>query len=237
MPLGNSSRRNAATIELQNFIPEHYSVSSPPRDDAHLDAVLLRAYPGARSNLKRRILACALDCFNEHGMEATSIDLIKLRAETSVGAIYHHFKSKEGVAAALYFLALDDQSRLFEARLGTADEVEKAIKTMVGSYLEWVVSQPELARFLLQARAYVARGPHANELAERNRGRFKPLIDWMILGTVAGRLRTLPRETYAPLLIGQAESYCRAWLSGRVKVAPTVHTEVFAEAAWRTLAV
>lgn len=211
-------------------------MSTPPLDDAHLVAVLLRAHPGARSNLKRRILACALACFNEHGMAFTSIDLIKARAETSVGAIYHHFKSKEGVAAALYFLALDDQSRLFEARLGKADDVEIAIKTMVSCYLEWVTSQPELARFLLQARTYVAQGPHADQLAERNKGRFNPLIEWIVHGAGSGHLRALPRETYAPLLIGQAESYCRAWLSGRVKVLPTVHTEVFAEAAWRSLA-
>jgi AcrR family transcriptional regulator len=202
-----------------------------------LDAALMRAHPGARSRLKRHILARALACFNEHGMEGTTIELIKMRAETSVGAIYHHFKSKEGVAAALYFLALDDQSCLFDAHLDKADEVEKAIKTMVGSYLEWVVAQPELARFLFQARTYVSSGPHADELANRNTGRHKPLIEWIIRGTVAGQLRVLPRETYAPLLIGQAESYCRAWLSGRVKVAPTTHTKVFAEAAWRTLAV
>lgn len=196
----------------------------------------MRAHPGSRSRLKRHILSCALACFNEHGMEGTTIELIKMRADTSVGAIYHHFKSKEGVAAALYFLALDDQSQLFDARLGKADEVEKAIKTMVGSYLEWVATQPELARFLLQARTYVAGGPHADELAKRNKGRYKPLIEWITRGAVAGQLRVLPRETYASLLIGPSESYCRAWLSGRVKVAPTVQTEVFAEAAWRSLA-
>jgi len=50
-----------------------------------------------------QILLDALDCFLEQGIETTSIEMIRAKSESSVGAIYHHFKNKEGIVAALFF--------------------------------------------------------------------------------------------------------------------------------------
>ncbi|MFY1373430.1 TetR/AcrR family transcriptional regulator, partial [Acinetobacter baumannii] len=74
--------------------------------------LLERLYPGRRAALKRQILLDALDCFLEQGIETTSIEMIRAKSESSVGAIYHHFKNKEGIVAALFFSALDDQTAL-----------------------------------------------------------------------------------------------------------------------------
>ena len=75
-------------------------------------AVLERAYPGGRAQLKRRMLQGALACFNEHGIEPTTIEMILTRCDASVGNLYHHFGSKEGLVAALFFCALADQAAL-----------------------------------------------------------------------------------------------------------------------------
>jgi AcrR family transcriptional regulator len=40
----------------------------------------------------------------------TSIEMIRDKSESSVGAIYHHFKNKEGISCT-FFAALD-QTRL-----------------------------------------------------------------------------------------------------------------------------
>ncbi|WP_163030360.1 TetR/AcrR family transcriptional regulator, partial [Pseudomonas viridiflava] len=74
--------------------------------------LLDRCYSGRRSESKKHILRCALTLFNEHGVEATTIDTIRAESEMSVGAIYHHFENKEGLVAALYMAALEDQARL-----------------------------------------------------------------------------------------------------------------------------
>ena len=73
---------------------------------------LERQFPGRRAHLKRHILHGALACFNEQGLEPTTIDQIRVRCDTSVGNIYHHFGNKDGLIAALFFCALDDQARL-----------------------------------------------------------------------------------------------------------------------------
>lgn len=194
-----------------------------------------RVEPGPRKAHKRHILNCALACFNELGIQATTVEAIRERANSSIGSIYHHFGNKDGLIAALFFAALDDQLALTQPRLQAAASAKEAIEALVQTYLEWVTQQPELARFMLQARSTVANGPFGEQLMQRNKERFGAMLQWLEKGIAQGSVRALPRETYASLLIGQSENYCRAWLSGRVKTAPADYVQVFAEAAWRSV--
>jgi len=182
-------------------------------------------------------LGGALNCFNESGLEPTTIEMIRVRCDTSVGAIYHHFKSKEGLAAALFFSALGDQHALMEKQLAVVAEgnIEGRIEAMVCSYMQWVSKQPALARFLFQARSYVSKGPHGDELVQQNKAYFAPIAAWLAEGIKQGYLRSLPRETYAHLIMGPAESYCKAWLAGRAATRPQQVATEFARAAWRSV--
>lgn len=199
-------------------------------------AVLERAFPGARAQLKRRILAAALACFNEHGIEASTIEMILTRCDASVGNLYHHFGNKEGLVAALLFCALDDQAALLDQQLAQAVSLRDGVSALVFSYVDWVTAQPELARFLFQARAVVVKGPHGADLQQRNKLRIRLMMAWFADPSRQGGLRDWPAELFPSLLIGPAENYGRAWLSGRVKASPAQHREALAEAAWRAVA-
>jgi len=205
------------------------------KNEAQESDLMDRAFPGRRAQLKRDILRQALRCFNEHGVEATTIDMIKAQCDTSVGAIYHHFRNKEGLVAALFFVALDDQNRLLEAYLDQASTAREGIAAMVTGYVDWVVAQPECARFQYQARYGVAKGPFRDELATRNRERNKKLLAWLSDRNIKRQLSTLPAELLPSMIIGQAESYCRAWLAGRVKGSPSDYRDLLAEAAWLSI--
>jgi AcrR family transcriptional regulator len=197
-----------------------------------VQAVLERAFPGARAQLKRRILFGALACFNEQGIEATTIEMILARCEASVGNLYHHFGSKEGLVAALFFCTLDDQAALLDAEVAKAQTLQEGVSALVFSYVDWVTAQPELARFLFQARSAVSKGPHAGVLQQRNRQRARQLLGWFTVPGRAGKLKDWPSELLPSLIIGQAENYSRAWLSGRVKATPRQYRALMAEAAW-----
>ncbi|MDO9178810.1 MAG: TetR/AcrR family transcriptional regulator [Agitococcus sp.] len=200
-----------------------------------IQEVLERQFPGRRAQLKRHILQAGLACFNEQGLEPTTIEQIRERCETSVGNIYHHFGNKEGLIAALFFCALDDQARLRKHYLDMAKTAEAGVAALVHSYLDWVTAEPELARFQFQARSSVARGSMAAALAERNRQRNSQLRDWLSDPSRLAGLAQVPIELMPSLIIGQAESYCRAWLSGRVKTAPDHFREPLAHTAWASL--
>lgn len=197
--------------------------------------LLDRCYPGRRAESKRQILLCSLVLFNEQGIDATTIDIIRAKSQTSVGSIYHHFGNKEGIVAALYMAALEDQARLRESYIDGSTTTKQRVQALVHSYVDWVASQPDWARFQYQARYSVVKGQFGDRLNEANSLRNARLKEWF--GDAGHRqdLQDLPFELLPSLIIGPAESYCRAWLSARVKQSPETYKHQLAEAAWRAV--
>ncbi len=173
--------------------------------------------------------------FNVTGIEATTIEDIRSECGASVGAIYHHFQSKEGLVAALFYAALDDQERLRDEYLSEAVTVEAGVIALVHSYVDWVDEQPGWAQFVLQARSVVSTGALKDELALRNRQRNKKLFMWMTERGGASELAHIPTELLPSLIIGQSESYSRAWLSKRVENSPKRYRDLLARAAWDSI--
>ena len=60
-----------------------------------------RSTPKAEET-RRRILAAALDLFQERGFAETTMREIALRAEVATGAAYYYFPSKEAIVMAFY---------------------------------------------------------------------------------------------------------------------------------------
>ncbi|GAA3970503.1 TetR/AcrR family transcriptional regulator [Allohahella marinimesophila] len=177
----------------------------------------------------------ALDCFNELGVEATTIDTIKARCETSVGAIYHHFGNKEGILSALFFAAQDDQRQHLEQELAKTDSLRDAVYSIVSSYLDWVVAHPSWARFLFQARSSVSKGPFHQELKARNAKNYQELKEKLLSFEYKDTKIVQPFEILSSLIVGPSENYCRAWLAHRVQTSPSDYRDEFAESAWRSL--
>ena len=199
--------------------------------------ILEDRFPGRKAALKRAILDQALHCFNEFGVEATTIDVIKARCETSVGAIYHHFGNKEGILSALFFTAQDDQQRHLKQTLAETNSLREVVYSIVSSYLDWVATHPEWARFLYQARSQVAKGPFRQELKDRNAKNYQELKDKLLSFETEDIKIGQPFELLASLIVGPSENYCKAWLASRVQTSPRDYQEEFSEAAWRSLQV
>jgi len=222
--MGNLSSCPDVSLSTIEFV---FSMQTPD--------LLQRCFPGRRAELKRDIFTAALDLFNEQGLEATTIEMIRARCDTSVGAIYHHFGNKEGLVAALFFTALDDQAGLRARYLESASTAKEGVYALVHSYVDWVDSEPQWARFQYHARFAVTKGPFAGELESRNQSRNGLLKEWLALPGRGDQLNQLPAELWPSLIIGQADSYCRAWLAGRATSSPRIYREVLAEAAWRSV--
>jgi AcrR family transcriptional regulator len=201
----------------------------------HSNDLIERTFPGRRSELKRSILRQALTCFNEVGIEATNIETIRAQCDTSVGAIYHHFGSKEGIVAALFFAALEDQGTLRDSYLHKAHTAQEGVVALVHSYVEWVSEQPDWARFVYQSRFAVSSGPFKDELLSRNKQRNRQLMEWLGIEGRKEHFSHIPAELLPSLIIGAADSYSRAWLSARVKKSPSEYRDFLADAAWRSI--
>ena len=182
-----------------------------------------------------KLLDSAIACFDAHGLSGMTIEQIRRHANSSVGSMYHHFGNREGLIAALFLQLLDDQMAWSRAEIDAATTPRQTVRALIHGYLDWVTHHPVEARFMYAARSEVATSSSAGSLKEKNKQRFGPLLAVLKAGVESGDIRSLPRETFASLLVGPSENYCRAWLSDRVSDAPVDHTDVFVEAAWRAI--
>lgn len=184
------------------------------------------------------ILQAALACFQEVGIEATSIEMVRQRSQSSVGSIYHHFGSKEGIVAALFFDVLDAQTNSMAQALSKASTAPDGVRALVLGYVDWVTHEPDRARYMFRARSLVAQGPQAEQLKQRAQQRNAALLAWFEPHRQAGTLIDVPCSLMPALVLGPAQSYCRAWLHASDGMpAPSLFREALADAAWRAVLV
>ena len=196
------------------------------------------AEPGDR---RQDILDAALACATELGLEAVSIEGVRARCGASVGSIYHHFGSREGIVAALYLALFQRQTAAIEAALQKARSPQDGVQALVHGYLDWVVAYPDQARFMFQARGLAAQSAHKAELTASAHRRNQTLVDWFAPHQTQGSLLPLPCELLPSLVMGPVQSYCRAWLSAEASgtgslPSPTRFRRELASAAWLAVA-
>ncbi len=74
-------------------------------------------------------------------------------------------------------------------------------------------------------------------LVARRRAQRTEVFGWFEPYVAAGEMRALPVDTYIPLISGPIREYAQQWLDGRTKRSPQAVKQVFADAAWRSVAV
>ena len=199
------------------------------------DRLLASVFPEPRQASRRSVLRHALALFNENGVEATTIDDLRRASGQSVGTIYHNFKNKEGVVAALFFVLFDDQSRAIAQCIEGVADGHAVVDALISAYTAWITAQPEGAHFVFLARDSVAQGPHAPDLRQRLLARYGPIDAVLAQDAAAGRIQPLPADLIPALVLGATEFYARGWLAGRRQATPASHAPRFAIAAWRSL--
>ena len=188
----------------------------------------------ASTRIRRRaVLESALKCFAEADVESVSIAEICAESGASVGSVYHHFGSKEGIMLALLADGLEAHLAALERALEHAGgDPRQCVEAVVGSLIDWVEANPRWAMFIY-ANLNSSGASSAEPIIEINRRygqlvehHFDPLIE-------SGQIRRLPRECWPSLILAPAHDYARRWLRDQVERSPSRHRRVFVEAAWR----
>jgi len=184
---------------------------------------------------RREILDAALACFVEKGLVATTIEEIRQAAGASIGSLYHHFESKDDLAAALYVEGLRDYQQGAVAELRAHPGAEDGVKAAVVHHLRWVMCHHDLACFIFSMGTLPSPDPRANALHERTRAFFGESRRWLSRHIRSGETRRVPPDLYYALWIGPAHELARHLLSGRVKTPWQQAANLLAEAAWTAL--
>jgi AcrR family transcriptional regulator len=184
----------------------------------------------AGASARERLLRAALSRFESDGALGATLEDIRRDAGVSVGALYHHFADKTGLATALYVQLTAEFQEGFAAELRTHAAAEEAVRAGVRFYLRWVSANRAAAAFLLGERP-----ADDAALRERNRVFFAEVTAWWQTHVHYDVLRDLPFDVVNALWLGPAHEYTRHWAAGRGKRVPAGVADVLADAAWQTL--
>jgi AcrR family transcriptional regulator len=186
----------------------------------------------ASAELRRKIIGTALACFSELGFTRTTMEDIRQRAGVSNGSLYHHFRSKGALAAAVYLQGIIDYQDGLLAALEKQREARDGITAIVKHHLQWVTRQKEWANYLTRMR-------HAEFIADveplitgRNSSFLSAFRNWFEPHIASGAVRPVPFDLLIPLMIGPCQEFTRLLLEGKVRTGINTATTELAEAAW-----
>lgn len=194
-----------------------------------------RAEPRAATVARRAsVLRAALVCFTRAGVDGTTIGDIQRAASCSVGSLYHHFGSKEGIAEELFIEGIARFNRGMLRRLRRCTSAEESVKAVVRFYCDWSARNRALASYL-HARDIDFSEQARARLKDVYRGYIGEVFAWFAPFVGGGEMRALPRDAYVPLISGPIQEYVRRWLSGHYERPPGAMKELFADAAWKAM--
>jgi AcrR family transcriptional regulator len=168
------------------------------------------------STIARRtsILAGALNCFGELGIDATTIGDIQQAANCSVGSLYHHFGSKEGIVEELFLDGIQQFNDGMIRKLKRCKTAESGVKGVVRFYCDWTVRNRALASYL-HSRDIDFSDEAKERLRRIHRSYIFEVYTLFARHVESGEMRILPLDTYVPLISGPIQEYTRRWLSGQ----------------------
>jgi AcrR family transcriptional regulator len=183
------------------------------------------------------IMAAALDCFTAKGFSETSMADIQERSGASMGSIYHHFESKERLAAALYLEGVKGVHAVIRSVLSQSVEAEEGIKGLVLAYINWFVDHPDLGHYLFQGMGAQYLEIEGEKIREEGALLRRDMGAWLRPHIESGKIAGLPKELYGPLMLGPTREFLQQWLVRRNSTDLSESSQALAEAAWKTLAV
>jgi AcrR family transcriptional regulator len=185
---------------------------------------------------KERILVAALRLFVKQGYFNTNVPDLSKESKCSVGSIYHHYKNKEEVAAALYAAGIYSFREALQQTLKGKSEIEVILKTIVRFFLEFTERNRELSTYLwLSRHIEFLTGNIRHPIAVGFDSLGRELTTSIKNGIRQGKIRNLKANEIWTILFGVPLSYARDWLDGYNPNPPTSVAENLAECCWRAL--
>jgi AcrR family transcriptional regulator len=155
---------------------------------------------------RRRILNAALDCFDEKGIAATTIDDICAAADLHVGSIYHHFAGKDDLFEHL----VDEATAAYLAGIVDALEggasTEGSIRRLVAFHIRWVEERGALTRLMLRWDETERDRPSGRE---HNAQSSEAIGAWLRREARARRIHKMEPDLYSMLLMGPLMEHAR----------------------------
>jgi AcrR family transcriptional regulator len=187
------------------------------------------------AGVRNDLLAAGLAIFDRVGFEAATVAMIRTRARASNGSFFHAFGSKKELAGALFLEVLQRYHAAMLAGLDPALGAEQGIDRLIRAHLDWVVASRREARYLFE----ISRSEWGENVREAQRAQNVRLVEgiarWRDPLVSRGALLPMTPLMFVSQLIGPAQVFCRAYLSGRDRSDPRAEADMLVACAIRAL--
>jgi AcrR family transcriptional regulator len=183
----------------------------------------------------RRLLDAALAVHHEAGRDGFTVQAVASASGVSLGSLYHHFGSFDGLAAALYSRCMAELLDGIVADLERARTPRGGVCAVVTAYLRFVEAEPRQARFI-HASAYAGYLPaHADAIAAMKAPRMARMLAWLAPHVRDGSIVDLPDPLTEMLLIGPVAELSRRWLAGAADLDLAKAARALPDRIWASL--
>ena len=186
--------------------------------------------------MREDLLSAGLAVFDRDGFEGATVAAIRRQASASNGSFFHVFASKKQLAGALFLDVLARYHAAILAALDPSLSAQDGIGRLIRAHLDWVVNNRREARYLFEiSRSEWAEGVRDEQRAEN--ARFSDGIErWRAPLVARGELLAMTPILFLSQIVGPAQIFCRAFLSGRDRADPRQQADILIACAIRALA-
>ncbi|MCK1710067.1 MULTISPECIES: TetR/AcrR family transcriptional regulator [unclassified Bradyrhizobium] len=187
------------------------------------------------ADVRDGLLAAGLAVFDRVGFEGATVAAIRARARASNGSFFHAFGSKKELAGALFLQVLQHYHAAMLAALDPTPDAGQGIDRLIRAHLDWVVTSRREARYLFE----IARSEWSEDVRDAQRAQNARLAEgierWRRPLVERGDLLPMAPVMFISQLIGPAQIFCRAFLSGRDRADPRSEADTLIACAIRAL--
>ncbi len=169
---------------------------APPAEDLPpeiVDPLFEHYYRPARSARgearRNQILQAAIRLFREHGFHGTSMDQIGALAGVSGPALYHHFRNKQQILAAVFFSAGDEVFERIQRSAREAQDPQSRLAAIITNYVDAIAVRQDVPVIYEEARNLAPAD------AERSRRRRRLFQEYLAHAIGSVRPDLFPAET------------------------------------------
>ncbi|MBW1600351.1 TetR/AcrR family transcriptional regulator [Streptomyces sp. JJ38] len=160
-----------------------------------------------------RLLTAALEVFAASGQQGFTVNAVSRASGVSLGSLYHHFGSFDGLAAALYTRCMRELCTEVAQALTRSRTARTGIRALVRAYLRYTEEHRDAALFV-HASAYAGYlDAHAEEVRAAKEPLLAAIEEWLVPRIEAGEVAPLPGPLIEVLVIGPVAEAARRWLS------------------------
>lgn len=182
------------------------------------------------------LLDAALRLYGAEGERGVTVGAVTKASGVSLGSLYHHFGSIDGLITELMHRWLSRLLGEMLVSLQAARTTRDAIHGLVRTYLAFVQEHRDAALLLHSSTADQRNMPRGQEIRDTQEARLSAFGQWLQPRIESGELAALPPALIESLVLGPVVAVARRWLSGIDDVDLDEAARILPDRIWRSLA-